>query len=254
MASKTTAGTTTAADLLQTLRAEADPRMRANMGPRFGITGPTADTAFGMSVGRIRAIAKQARGRGKTAEDAARNHALAAELSKTGQYEALFLASFVAEPSLLTAREMDRLVKDFDNWAVCDTFCFCLFDRADVELVLGRVSAWAARKEEFVRRAAFALLASAVLHRKDVPDERFIALLPLIERYADDERNFVKKGVSWALRAMKRRKPAARAAAVAVAKRLSEAESPHARWVGRDALRDLTQGTVKKTLKKKTKA
>jgi 3-methyladenine DNA glycosylase AlkD len=252
MAQKADASVSTATGLLKVLRTEADPRMRANMGARFGITGPTADTAFGVPVGRMRTIAKQVRGPGRTPQDAVRNHALAEELWATGQYEARFLASFIGEPSLLTARMMDRWAKEFDNWAVCDTCCFCLFDRADDDLVFGRINAWAGRREEFVKRAAFALLASAALHRKELPDANFLESLSLIERHAGDERNFVKKGVSWGLRAMKRRGPVVRAAAVKCAERLIESENPHARWVGRDALRDLTGGAApkKKTAKK----
>src|SRR5690606_4172282 len=112
----------------------------------------------------------------------------------------------------VTAAQMDRWCRDFDNWAICDTVCFHLFDKTPH--AYGKVRGWAPRREEFVRRAAFALLASLALHDKDAPDRVFLPLLPLIERAATDERNFVKKGVSWALRGIGARNDRLRAAAL----------------------------------------
>ena len=135
---------------------------------------------------------------------------------------------------------MDRWAKDFDNWGVCDTLCFCLFDRTPH--AWRKVAQWAGRRDEFVKRAAFALLASLALHDKATGDPPFLATLPLIERAAADQRSFVKKGVSWALRSIGRRSPALRAASVDLARRLAASEQPAERWVGRDAVRELTKG------------
>jgi 3-methyladenine DNA glycosylase AlkD len=198
-----------------------------------------SDKAFGISVGLLRAMAKRL----------GPNHALAADLWKTGWYEARMIAVFVDEPARVTPAQMDRWCRDFDNWAICDTACFHLFDRTPH--AFAKVRQWSARREEFVKRAAFALLASVALHGKDEDDATFVKHLPLIERAADDERNFVKKAVSWALRGVGRRSAALNAAAVPVARRLAASDAPAARWVGKDALRELTSAAVQRRLERK---
>lgn len=220
-----------AAALLERLERDASAKFRADLAPRYGIV---AKHALGVPMAKIKAIAKAA----------GRDHALAAALWKTGVYEARLLASMVDEPEKVTVAQMDRWAKDFDNWAVCDTLCFNLFDRTPH--ALGRVDVWAKSEAEYVRRAAFALLASLALHRKDITDKDFAARLKLIERAARDERNFVKKGVSWALRAIGGRRPALYAPCVALAQRLAASDDAPARWIGKDALRDLMRPATKK--------
>ena len=188
--------------------------------------------AFGVRMSRVQAIAKRH----------GRDHALALALWETGWHEARYFAAFVAEPDRLTPSQMDRWCRDFDNWAVCDTACFHLFDRSPH--AFRKVALWARRKEEFVRRAAFALLASLALHDRETGDAAFRRCLPLIERAASDPRNFVKKGVSWALRGVGRRSRGLHAASLAVARRLAASSDAAERWVGRDALRDLTRARI----------
>ncbi len=132
---------------------------------------------------------------------------------------------------------MDDWVKRCENWGDVDTLCFHCFDRTP--LAWGRVRAWATRKDEFVKRAAFALIASVALHDKASPDAPFVKALPLIAAAAADERNFVKKGVSWAFRGIGHRNPALRAKVIARAERLAASEDATERWVGKDVLRDL---------------
>jgi len=212
-------------EALRWLERRGTKRVRDDMLTRYGITAPRA---YGVSVGAIQQLAKRL----------GRDHELAAALWATGWYEARLLAAFVEEPARVTAGQMDRWAGDFDNWGVCDTLCFCLFDRTPH--AWRKVERWSGRRDEFVKRASFALLASLALHDKETGDEPFLRSLALIERAASDERNFVKKGVSWALRAVGRRSPALNAAAVELARRLSEADEPAARWIGKDALRELT--------------
>ena len=173
---------------------------------RYGLP---SEKAFGVPVGVIKTLGKQL----------GTSHSLAAALWETGWYEARILTSFVEDPLLLTAAQMDRWANDFDNWGICGTLCFHLFDRTP--LAWGRVDAWASRKEEFVKRAAFALLASLAWHDKAADDEVFAQRLPLIEVAAADERNFVKKGVSWALRGIVHRSRNPQAQAVTLAQRLT---------------------------------
>jgi 3-methyladenine DNA glycosylase AlkD len=156
------------------------------------------------------------------------------------------VASFVDEPALVTPAQMDRWCRDFDNWGICDTVCFFLFDRTPH--AWRKVEKWARRRDEFGKRAAFALLASLALHDRDTGDAPFLRCLPLVERAATDERNFVKKGVSWALRAVGRRNRALNRAALTVARRLSASPEAAARWVGKDALGDLAGPAVTRRL------
>jgi 3-methyladenine DNA glycosylase AlkD len=195
-----------------------------------------SDRAFGVSVGDLRGLAKRL----------GRDHDLALALWDTGWYEARMLSAFVDEPARVTPAQMDRWCRDFDNWAICDTLCFHLFDKTPH--AWRKVAAWSRRREEFVKRAAFALLASFALHDKKAPDEPFARCLPLIERAAGDNRNFVKKGVSWALRGVGRRSSDLHTAAVALARRLAASSEPAARWVGKDALKELTSPAVLRRL------
>jgi 3-methyladenine DNA glycosylase AlkD len=233
------------------LERKSTQRDRDNMA-RFGIT---ATKYHGVSVANIRVLAKQlgglraARGLagpGGASAEALRRHALAAALWDTGWYEARMLTSFIDDPALVTAAQMDRWCRDFDNWGICDTLCFHLFDKTPH--AWHKVSQWSGKRDEFVKRAAFALLASLALHDKRASDARFLAALPLIERAAGDDRNFVKKGVSWALRLIGRRNAALHGAAVPLARRLAASPDKAARWVGNDAFRELTSAAVTKRL------
>jgi 3-methyladenine DNA glycosylase AlkD len=203
---------------------------------RYGIV---AKKVFGVSMATMQALAKEL----------GHDHALSQALFRTGWHDARMLASLVGEPDRITPAQMDRWAKAFDNWAVCDTATFCLWDRSPH--AWPKVREWSNRKEEFVKRAAFAMLASLTVHDKAAPDERYLEGLKLIEREAHDERNFVKKAVNWALRSIGKRSPMLNAKAVAVAKRLAEREDSSSRWVGKDALRELTSPAVQRRLKKK---
>lgn len=209
-----------AADALAALAAQGTEEGRAGMA-RYGIV---AAKVYGVSVANIRALAKEL----------GRDHDLADELWRTGWYEARLLAAFVDDPKLVTPAQMDRWAAEFENWADTDTLCFHLFDKTPH--ALPKVDQWAQDEREFVRRAAFALLASVALHDKKAADAPFLDRLPLIEAAATDPRNFVKKGVSWALRGIGGRKsPALRASAREMADILAASPDKTAKWIGRDA-------------------
>jgi len=207
---------------LAALQAAASPEVRDALAPRYGIV--TA-RALGVPMARMQAIAR----------DIGRDHWLAAELWASGWYEARTLAALVDDPAAVTVAQMDGWRADFDNWAIVDTVCFKLFDRTPH--AFGRIDAWAGLEAEFGRRAAFALLASVALHGRGGEAE-ILARLPLIEAASTDPRNFVKKGVSWALKGVgSSKRPAERAAARALAGRLAASGDPVQRWIGRDALK-----------------
>ncbi|MDR0181818.1 DNA alkylation repair protein [Lysobacter arvi] len=230
------------AHALAWLREHASDTVRDGMA-RFAIP---ADHALGVSMKDIQSLAKQL----------GRSHELAASLWDTGVYEARMLAAHVEEPARVTPAQMDRWCGDFDNWAVCDTLCFTLFDRTPH--AFAKVVQWSSRREEFQKRAAFALLASLALHGRLEDESLYADGLALIEREAGDDRNFVKKGVNWALRAIGRRADW-RVQATAVARRLAESGEASARWIGKDALREFAkrppkaarkQAAARKTVRK----
>jgi 3-methyladenine DNA glycosylase AlkD len=220
-------------DALAWLKRRGSKRNRDGMA-RYAIVSPKA---FGVSVGDLRDLGKQL----------GRDQTLAEALWKSGWYEARMLVAFVGDPAKVTPAQMDRWARDFDNWAICDALCFHLFDRSPH--AWRKIEQWSRRREEFVKRAAFALLASIALHDKQAPDERFLRALPLVETAAADERNFVKKGVSWALRGIGRRNAVLHSAAVEMARRLAASPEAAARWVGKDAVRELTGPAVVQRVK-----
>ncbi len=222
-------------DILRKLERRGSARVLRQMKTQYGIE---VAKAFGVPVSGIQQVARAI----------GTDHALAAALWQTGWYEARMAAAFIDDPAKVTAGQMDRWARDFDNWGICDTVCFHLFDRTPH--AWKKVEQWSGRRDEFVKRAAFALLASLGLHDKESGDRAFLATLPLIERGAADDRNFVKKGVSWALRAVGRRSPAVLAGATAVARRLAESPLPSARFVGKEALRDFGRVAARKARKK----
>ena len=161
------------------------------------------------------------------------------------------LAAYVDEPERVTPAQMDRWCRDFDNWGICDTVCFVLFDRTPH--AWRKVEPWSRQRGEFAKRTGFVLMACLAGHNKTATDAQFLALLPLIEKGAHDERNFVKKGVSWALRMIGRRSLALNKAALLVAKRLADTEEAASRWIGKDALRELSSPKVQSALTRRAK-
>lgn len=219
--------------ILKSLKRLAEKRVLEDMSSRYG---NYMKKAFGVSMSNIQKVAKPL----------GRDHDLAAALWETGWYEARMLTSFVDEPALVTSAQMDSWVRDFDNWGICDTLCFNLFDRTPH--AWKKVTQWSKQESEFVKRAGFALLWSLTVHDKAASDEQFRQGLVLILRAASDERHFVKKGVNMALRAIGKRNSALNGAAIVIARRLSESSNTSARWVGKDALRELTSPSVTRRL------
>jgi 3-methyladenine DNA glycosylase AlkD len=213
------------------------------LGTKVGIEGMAryaipSDKAFGVAMNKIQALAKEF----------GKNHELAEALWDSEWYEARTLAAYVDAPAQVTAAQMDRWCLGFDNWAICDTVCFALFDRTPH--AWKKVGQWAGKKEEFQKRAAFALLWGLTVHDKQSGDQHFLKGLELIEHNATDERNFVKKAVDMALRATGKRNAALNAAVVETAQRLAKSADPTACWIGKHALKELLSPAVKKRIGK----
>jgi 3-methyladenine DNA glycosylase AlkD len=213
-----------AATALAWLRKTGTKKVVAGM-TRYGI--PSAN-AVGVTVGDLK----------KYAKTIGKDHALAEGLWKSGMYEARMLAAFVDDAEQVTGTQMDRWARDFDSWAITDTVCFALFDRAADRWK--KVHAWAPAKAEFKKRGAFALLWGMTVHDREADDDAFLASLPLIEAGARDTRDYVKKGVDMALRAVGKRSAGLRKAAVGLAKRMAKSTDGAQAWVARHALRELT--------------
>ncbi|HRD45145.1 MAG TPA: DNA alkylation repair protein [Caulobacter sp.] len=221
------------AAVLVELEALGSQRVRDQMSRQFGIV--TADRVLGVPMASIQKVARPRRER----------HNLAEALWDAGVYEARMVACMVDDIALVSPEQMDRWRADFDNWAVCDTVCFKLWDRSPHAFDM--IRQWAGLNEEFGKRAAFALLASVARHVRTGPDQPFLEGLTLIEAAATDDRNFVKKGVNWALRAIGgKADPTLRAAARETAQRLATSKDRTARWIGKDAMRAFARADAKR--------
>jgi 3-methyladenine DNA glycosylase AlkD len=222
-------------EVIQRLKSLSDPEAVKGMA-RFGIN---PENTYGVSIPNLRRIAKEA----------GKDHALAQELWASGIHEAKILASMVDEPKAVTEEQLEAWVKDFDSWDVCDQVCMNLFDR--VPLAWQKVGDWSQREEEFVKRAAYTLVACLAWHDKEAGDEKFVALLPVIVKGSTDERNFVKKAVNWALRHIGKRNSSLNKVAIKTAEEIKGIDSRAARWIAADALRELTSEAVQKRLEAK---
>ncbi|MBN1634575.1 MAG: DNA alkylation repair protein [Ignavibacteria bacterium] len=192
---------------------------------RYGIN---VDTAFGISAPVLTDISKRYR----------YNHTLALELWNTGYHDARLLASMIDNPKEVTKKQLKNWVKDFDSWDVCDCCCNRLFRK--VSFIEEYIPIWCNDNHEFVKRAGFSMIAQLAVHKKSAPDSEFEKYFHLIIKGSADERNFVKKAVNWALRQIGKRNFRLNAEAINVSGKLIELNSKSARWIARDAIRELT--------------
>jgi 3-methyladenine DNA glycosylase AlkD len=213
--------------VLARLKRAGSSGYKIDMANRYGIV--TKAEVHGVTVVTLRAMAKEI----------GYNHDLAEHLWASGIHDARMLATMVDDPAAVTPAQMERWVKDMDNWGIVDTACFHYWDRTPH--AFAKIEKWSKAKDEFVKRAAFALLACTALHKRG-EDADFLAAMPLIARAASDGRNFVKKSVSWALRSVGLKKsPKVRTAARALATKLAASDDSAERWVGKDALREFAR-------------
>ncbi|MGD0175668.1 MAG: DNA alkylation repair protein [Candidatus Bathyarchaeia archaeon] len=218
---------------MKRLKSHSNPEAVKGMA-RFGIN---PNNTYGVSIPTLRKIAREL----------GRNHSLSLELWESGIHEARILASMIDIPEKVTATQMDKWVRDFDSWDVCDQTCSNLFDKT--KAAYQKAVEWSLRHEEFTKRAGFALMAALAFHDKKAPNAKFLKFLKAITREATDERNFVRKAVNWALRQIGKRNLELNRAAVRTAKQIRKMPSKNARWIASDALRELTSTSVQKRLR-----
>jgi 3-methyladenine DNA glycosylase AlkD len=228
--------TPTKSSVLRDLRALADPEIRSKMA-HFGVH---VEKAHGISTPELHRLANKI----------GKNHELSNQLWESGIHEAKCLATMIGEPEEVTETQMERWARTFNSWDVVDAACCYLFVFAAP--AWKKTSDWSRRKEEFVKRAAFSLMAYLSYKDKTAPDTKFIRLLAVIKRESRDERNFVRKAVNWALRNIGKRNPALNRAAIRTAHRIRAIDSRSARWIAADAIRELTSPAVQKRLRKKS--
>jgi 3-methyladenine DNA glycosylase AlkD len=228
----------TVSAILRELRALGSAENVAGMA-RYGIR---STKVYGVSTPALVELARRA----------GRSHQLALDLWQTGVLEARCVAALVDDPALVTEAQMERWASDFDHWAVCDQVCNKLFDKTP--FAWKNAVRWSRRREEYVKRAGFVLMATLAVHDKRAPDARFLALLPIIEREATDERNYVRKAVNWALRQIGKRNARLNRAAIGAARRIKAIDSKSARWIASDALREIAGEPVQARLSRDTPA
>lgn len=191
---------------------------------RFGIN---PKYALGVRIPFLRSLAKKI----------GKDHKLAQDLWRSKIHEARILASMIDEPKKVTERQMEEWVREFNSWDLCDQCCMNLFDKLSISWK--KAIEWAERKEEFIRRAGFTLMACLAWHDKKAKDKDFIKFLPVLKKYSTDERNFVKKAVNWALRQIGKRNLSLKKEVIKTAKEIRKINSKSAKWIANDAIREL---------------
>jgi 3-methyladenine DNA glycosylase AlkD len=212
-----------ARDILEELKSLSNPKNVEGMA-RFGIN---PRNTLGVPIPVLR---KMARHTGK-------DHAVAQVLWSSGIHEARILAGMIDDPALVTPRQMDLWAEGFDSWDTCDQVCSNLFSYTDA--AHRKTFEWSRRKEEYVKRAGFALMACLAVHDKKAKDAAFMRYFPVIKRESRDERNYVRKAVNWALRQIGKRNARLKKAALKTAKEIYDIDSKAARWIASDAIREL---------------
>jgi 3-methyladenine DNA glycosylase AlkD len=223
--------------IISILKSLSDPEAVKGMA-RYGIN---PKNNLGISIYKLRAIAKEI----------GKNHELALKLWDSGIHDARLLSCFIEEHAKVTGKQMDSWAKDFDSWDICDQACTSLFDLTP--LAWKKVFKWAERDEEFVKRGAFSLIAGLSVHDKKASDKKFEQFFPLIKKHSIDDRNYVKKAVNWALRNIGKRNLALNKQAIKLSGEILKIDSKSARWVAKDALRELNSEKVKKKFRNKNK-
>jgi 3-methyladenine DNA glycosylase AlkD len=223
--------------IISTLHSLANPTNVHGMA-RYGIN---THNNLGISIYQLRPLAKHI----------GTNHPLALKLWDSKIHDARLLACFIDDPTQITSEQMDTWAADFDSWDICDQACTSLFDRSP--LATKKVFQWADQEQEFIRRAAFSLIAGLAVHDKTITEKDFDAFLTLCITHATDERNYVKKAVNWALRNIGKQSIPLNKKALKTAEQIKKIPAKSARWIASDAIRELTSQKIQEKLKKKKK-
>jgi len=201
--------------------------------------GINTDNALGISIYEIRSYAKNIK----------KDHILAQQLWDTRIHEARLLASLIDIPNVVTTEQMEKWVKDFNSWDLCDQCCSNLFDKT--KYAYTKSQEWSNRAEEFVKRAGFVLMCALAVHDKNAKDDQFEQFYSIIIEQSTDDRKYVKKSVNWALRQIGKRNKSLNMKSIKIAKEIEKIDSKSAKWIAKDALRELTSEKIQKRFQKK---
>jgi 3-methyladenine DNA glycosylase AlkD len=221
-------------DIIKQLKSMSNKKNVEGMA-RYGIN---PHNNLGISIYNLRPLAKKI----------GKNHKLALKLWDSGIHDARLLAVFIDDPLHVTGKQMDSWAEDFDSWDVCDQACTSLFDLTPY--AWKKVFEWAERDEEFVKRGAYSLIAGLAVHDKKAENSMFEDFFSLIIKESTDERNYVKKAINWALRNIGKRNTNLNKKAIETAKKIQKIDSKSAKWIAKDAIRELTSEKVQKKIKK----
>lgn len=219
-------------EIISELKLKRDPKNIEGMA-RFGIT---SRNTLGIPIPYLR----------KMATRIGKNQKLSEKLWQSDIHEARMLAAFIGEPELVKEGQMERWVRDFDSWDICDQVCGNLFDRS--KFAYKKALQWSSSDKEFIKRAGFVLMATLAVHDKDADNKKFTQFFSIIKAESTDKRNFVRKAVNWSLRQIGKRNKELNLRAIKVSKELKKSESSAARWIGSDALRELESPAVRKRI------
>jgi 3-methyladenine DNA glycosylase AlkD len=222
-------------EILKKLESLSDPKAVEGMA-RFGIS---PKNTFGVSIPNLRKIAKEI----------GTDHLLAQKLWTSDIRETRILASMIDDPTMVTEDQMEKWVRDFDYWEICDQCCMNLFKKT--KFAYQKAVEWSSREEEFVKRAGFVLMACLAVSDKKADNKQFERFLPIIKREATDNRNYVKKAVNWALRQIGKRNLNLNRRAIEIANEIKKINSKSAKWIASDALRELESEKLQKRLQVK---
>jgi len=222
-------------EVLRQLKSLSNPEAVSGMA-RYGIN---PSNTYGVSIPNLRNMAKQI----------GKDHFLAQKIWSSSIHEARILACMIDDPKMVTEEQMENWAKGFDSWDVCDQCCMNLLDKT--KYAYRKALQWSERREEFVKRAGFVLMATLAVHDKTANDSDFEQFFQIIKRESTDNRDFVKKAVNWALRQIGKRNAYLNSKAVEAAKEIQNIDARSARWIASDALRELTSEAVQKKLNEK---
>lgn len=221
-------------EIIAKIKSSHNPKAVAGMA-RYGIN---SNNTYGVSIPILRGMAKEI----------GKSHSLALQLWASGIHEARLLACFIDNPKQIDEDQMENWIQDFDSWDICDQCCGNLFDKTP--FAYNKALEWSRKDEEFVKRAGFVLMTQLAVHDKKAADDRFIEFLPIIKSESDDDRNFVKKAVNWALRQIGKRNRYLNELAIETGREIQQRGTKAARWIAADALRELTDEKVLARLNK----
>jgi 3-methyladenine DNA glycosylase AlkD len=215
--------------IIEQLKVMGNEELIAFKAKKYAIT---TTNALGISMKDLKAFAKQIKN----------NKELALELYDTGIYEAKILCAIILKTSDVTVPLAKKWIADFDNWEICDTYCMQLIAKSDIAIQV--IELYKNAKDEYQRRASYAVMAAYTSHRTE-DNAVFENFLPYIIKASTDERNFVKKAVNWALRSIGKRNVDLKIKAIEVAQTILQSNNKTATWIAKDALKELELPTVR---------